>query len=758
MLFRAVAAAAKSLAAPFRRTPRRSWFALAAVLVAVGTGVSYLVAAAEAHHAAESSRATLRTSAQAATSQLQLAIVHELDLDYAAGAFIAQNPNATQAQFAAWTRAMQVRRRYPEMLGFGFEADVPASQLVQFERKFTSQLPAGRGITPGPASIIPAGPRPFYCLTKVGLGYAGGLSLPPTLDACEFEPYLSATRASGAGAAASIAIIPSDAIFALGNPVYRGGGVPRTAAARRSAFLGWTAIAILPDVLLTQAQNGHPGITLTLQRGTGTEAARFAVRAAPPAASTIQVNLHDGWTLYVAGRVISGNVFADGSSLRILVVGVILTLLLAMLFFVLGTGRQRALRLVAEKTRELAAEVELTASARDAAVEASTAKSAFVATVSHELRTPLAGVIGTADLLLDTRLDDEQQEFAETLRSSGEALLLVINDILDYSKMESGKLELYTTDFSLRELVGECCARVLTTAKQKGITLTSEVDPNLPAWLHGDAGRIGQVLTNLLSNAIKFTEHGGVKITTSAHLDGPQATVRIEVADTGIGIDRVTLDKLFAPFVQADASTSRRYGGTGLGLAISAELVSLMGGQIGSESEPGHGSTFWFELTLPIADGATLAIKAPEQFAALGERDEHGNLTDAAPIVLIAEDNPINQMLAARMLDKCGFRSEVVSGGAEALAAVAENAYAAVLMDCQMPGIDGYEATREIRRRENGTGHIPIIAVTAHSLAGDREKCIAAGMDDYVSKPLRAGELRRTLERAVAGAARVSAR
>ncbi len=708
-----------------------------------------LVAESEAHHAADRSRDLLHSGAEAANSQLQLAILHDLDLDYALGAFVAQNPNTTEVRFLAWERAMQVRGRYPELLGLSLEAQVPAGDLIQFERQFTAKLPAAHTIKSGPSSVLPAGPRPYYCLTKFAIG-APKVNVPATIDACAFEPDLAATRDSGAAAAGTVAIIPGDAIFALGNPVYAGGGVPTTAAARHRAFLGWSAIAILPDVLLARAQKGHPGLTLTLQRGTGVTAARFALRTPPARATTFEMNMTDGWRLSVAGRVTSGNVLANGAALRVLIVGTVLSLLLATVFLLLGTARQRALRLVAQKTRELAHEVELTASARDTAVEASTAKSAFVATVSHELRTPLAGVIGSADLLLDTTLDGDQQELAETLRSSGEALLLVINDILDYSKMEAGKLELYTTDFSLRELIAECCARVLPNAKQKAIRLTNDTRSSVPPWLHGDSGRMGQVLTNLLTNAIKFTEQGGVTVTATARVADGQSDLRVEVADTGIGIEQATLEKLFTPFTQADGSTARRYGGTGLGLTISAELIGLMGGRIGTESEPGRGSTFWFELTLPVADGAQLAIKTPEHFAALGERDENGNLTDDAPIVLVAEDNPVNQMLAARMLDKCGFRSEVVSGGNEALAALAEREYAAILMDCQMPGIDGYETTREIRRRENGDTHMPIVAVTAHSLAGDREKCIAAGMDDYISKPLRAGELRLALERSIA--------
>jgi CheY-like chemotaxis protein/nitrogen-specific signal transduction histidine kinase len=421
-----------------------------------------------------------------------------------------------------------------------------------------------------------------------------------------------------------------------------------------------------------------------------------------------------------------------------------------LLVFVLATGRERARRQVSEQTRQLSEEVRLHALARDAAVESSNAKSVFVATVSHELRTPLAGVIGMTELLLDSDLDPQQREYGELVRSSSEGLLLVINDILDYSKIEAGKLELDVVSFAFAEMIAESCAALLPVAREKGVQLQVIASPGLPALLRGDPGRVRQVLINLLSNAVKFTSEGTVTVTVGAKPSPDGVRVRIEVADTGIGIDSATLSRLFEPFSQADNSTARIYGGTGLGLTISAQLVEMMGGTIGVESTPGEGSTFWFEVPLAATDRLEHATSTPAAFSALGERDPAGRLTDDAPLVLVAEDNPVNQMLAVRLLDKCGFRSEVVSDGSEALEALAQNTYAAVLMDCQMPMMDGYDATREIRRREGQFEHLPIVATTAHSMTGDREKCLDAGMDDYVAKPMRAGDLLGALSRALA--------
>jgi signal transduction histidine kinase/ActR/RegA family two-component response regulator len=389
---------------------------------------------------------------------------------------------------------------------------------------------------------------------------------------------------------------------------------------------------------------------------------------------------------------------------------------------------------------------------RDQALEASAAKSAFVATVSHELRTPLAGVIGMTELLLETQLSAEQHEYAEIVRSSGEGLLLVINDILDYSKIEAGKLELVERGFALPETVAEGCAALSVLARDKGIAVDVVADRDLPQWVVGDAARLRQVVINLVSNAVKFTSAGSVSVHIAAAprvlLDpADRVRVRIEVSDTGIGIDTQTLATLFQPFTQGEHSTAGAYGGTGLGLSISARLVAMMGGTIGASSEPGQGSRFWFELPLRRADGSQSSAAHAHDLFLVGSPARSRALPVAAPLVLVAEDNPVNQVLAMRLLEKCGYRAEIVGNGRDAVAAVERQSYAAVLMDCQMPELDGYAATREIRSREGDSSRLPIIAMTANSMAGDREKCLDAGMDDYVSKPIDSAELRETLAR-----------
>jgi signal transduction histidine kinase/ActR/RegA family two-component response regulator len=716
---------------------------IAAMLIAAGGTAGFVFAA---HLNARNDTARARTafdqSSASIAETLDLDLQHEADLELAANAFIVDHKAVGAAAFEEWGQAIQVTRRYPELTGVAWVALVPAAKLSSFKEL--------GGPSPGSsAAVIPAGPRAYYCLPRLTLSKQAKVIPVPALDFCA-GTQLFASRDSGHLEVVADTV-EGKSVIGLASPIYRGGTVPATVGARRRDFLGWTAVAVAPDVLLAVALQDHPDTALVLRRATSTGTLVFKGGKAPRAAQSATLAVTAGATIQVFGPAGDRGIFADSRALVLLIGGTVLSTLIALLVLELGTGRSRAIRLVEAKTRELADEARVSAEARDDAVEASNAKSVFVATVSHELRTPLSGVIGTAELMMEHELDPVLSEYVEIIRSSSEGLLLVINDILDYSKIEAGKLELDPTGFALSELVAESCALLLPSARRKGIALDVEADPKLPGWLHGDAGRLRQVLINLLSNAVKFTSAGRVTVRVSATASTANAyLVHIEVADTGIGISEETLGRLFQPFTQADNTTARRYGGTGLGLTISAQLIGMMGGTVGAKSTPGEGSTFWFEVELPLADLGEPASHALDKFRAIGERDGAGALTDAAPLVLVAEDNPVNQMLAGRLLDKCGYRSEVVSDGREAVAATERTTYAAVVMDCQMPEMDGYEATRAIRSREGTSStHIPIIATTAHSMSGDREKCLEAGMDDYLSKPIRARELRDLLTRYV---------
>ncbi len=852
----------------------------------------------------ERARLRFRADTDKARAAIQQRLDTYLDMIRAPRALFASSTEVTRDEWAAFVNGLDPAGRFPGIVGMTFVrrvSDLARPAYIERVRNDTSVVSEGYPYF----DIWPSGQRSEYFVYEYLEPFLPNV---PTFGYdVGSEPFrraaLERARDEGVpivtGRLHLIADTEATPAFLMFMPVYARNQPVETVQDRRDALNGFIVNRVRAEDLFAPVfalDSGARPYRVEVFDSTDSAAARLmfvndgalAPTDTPSFADTMRLDVAgDSWVVRFEGS--EAFMMQSERLMPKLIVGggLVIGVLLFVAVGALSGSRTRALELASQMTSELQV-------AKDVAEAANRAKSEFLANMSHEIRTPLNGVLGMMDIMLDTELTREQRDYTETARQSGDALLTVLNDILDFSKIEAGKLDLETVDFDLHQIVEEVGDLVASQAQKKGLELVYTIADNVPAGACGDPTRLRQVITNLLGNAVKFTAAGEVVLSVS--LDGidadSRAQVRFEIRDTGIGILPEVQEKLFQSFTQADGTTRRRFGGTGLGLAISRQLTKMMGGEIGVESSPGRGSTFWFtakfgvqrsftregaivvslgdrkallvddnstnrtilrrqlsgwgmrvvatdsgaralelmreaaaggeafdiavlDFQMPEMDGLTLgrAIKSDPLIAGtplvmlsslalrayadsareagfaayltkptrqhnlhacisevLAGRFGHlaapappGPLVPVAPLttvatpaartkagakrLLVAEDNLVNQKVAVLTLGRLGYEAEIVGDGAQAVAAFRHGSYGCILMDCQMPEMDGYQAAAEIRRIEGGTRHIPIVAMTAHAMKGDREKCLLAGMDEYLSKPIKPLELEAILAR-----------
>jgi len=742
--------------------------ALTATLVAYGVAMSYADGEAaqavrdRAHDLHEAMEEKLADYAYAAMSGRGL---------------FAASKSVERAEWRAYVAALDLQANYPGVIGFAYLRAVDDEELAAFEAETRADGAPWFSVRSNPMSQRPSEERIIVTYHEPEARNRPAIGFDSSTMPVAAEAYRRSRDTGRMAMSEPLSLVQEGVAGRLGVlmslPVYRAGEPTSTVAERRAALHGWVALPLLLSEVYESAWAGAYGdlsVRLTDAGRTLLDAGGEGLREDGEA--------REGWvnyagTIEVGGRSwevkVAGEPVAMGAHLWIawllLAGGLGLSAMLTGMVWSLHRTRARALELAEQMTTELREQAGELDAARRSAEASSATKSQFLANMSHEIRTPMTAILGYADLLDEPSLDAEgRADCVGVIRRNGRQLLEIINDILDLSKIEAGMMKTERVETPLRETVLEVASLLRVRAEEKGLELSVEFDASLPATAETDPVRLRQVLTNLVGNAIKFTERGSVRVEARA-MEGSWggAWLRFEVVDTGIGITEEQMARLFSPFAQADASMTRKFGGTGLGLTVSKRLAEMLGGDIAVTSEPGMGSRFVLTIETSAsaeADGVAEVEggEATDEATASGADEEVGGASEAADPsrrVLLVDDGEDNRRLVAYMLGKAGYAVETATNGQEAVDEVMSGReYAVVLMDMQMPVKDGYTATRELR----SAGYAgTIVALTAHAMSGDRERCLAAGCDDYVAKPIDLPKLMETIERLRGVAAGTSA-